>query len=82
MSIEFFNPNIIRKSTTPEGHAGENVFIFLPFYEYGYWSPSGRQLTFLSGEIVQKSSRPVQGITRPDSFRKDASSCPIAPTVL
>lgn len=82
MSLELYNPNVITKPQTPEGHSGDNVFMFLPFYAYGYWSPSGRQLTFLGSEIPQRSSRPVMGLARPDTFRKDASSCPIAASVI
>lgn len=75
--MEIFNPNIISKQATVEGHAGENASFFLPFYEKGRWYPSGLELTFLSTEIVQKSSRIHNGLSRPDTFRKDASSCPI-----
>lgn len=74
--VQLFNPNLTPKSVTPEGHTGADAFMFLPFYAYGYWSPSGRQLTFLTGELKQKSSRVLNGISRPDVFRKDASSCP------
>lgn len=77
---EYFNPNLIGRPATPEGHVGVNANIFLPFYSYGRWYASGKQLTYLTAEIRQKRSRPVLGLTRPDTFRKDASSCPIAIT--
>jgi hypothetical protein len=78
MSITLFNPEITRKQVTPEGDAGDNVFI--PLIGYGYWNPSGRELTFLTGEIVQKASRTLMGLSRPNTFRKDASSCNVAAT--
>lgn len=78
-----FNPNIVPKSATPEGHTGKYAGFLLPFYSYGYWFASGLQLTFLQSEIVQKTSVPaVLGLTRPDTFRKDASSCNGSPQVL
>lgn len=76
--INLFNPNLTPKSVTPEGHTGENSFMFLPFYTYGYWNSSGKQLTFLTGELPQRSRFVLNGITRPNVFRKDASSCPTA----
>lgn len=71
--ITLFNPNITKKAVTPEGDAGDNVFI--PLIGYGYWNPSGRILAFSTGEIVQKPSRTLMGLTRPNTFRKDASDC-------
>lgn len=81
--VALFNPNRGQsRAVTPEGHAGPNVFIPLPFYANGFWSPSGRKLTFLTGEIIQRKSRPNMGLTRPDTFRKDASSCPVGTAVV
>lgn len=73
--MEFFNPNVIGKPTTPEGHVGGNALLLLP---YTYWNSSGKLFTFVSSELAQRASRPVHGLTKPDTFRKDASSCPTA----
>lgn len=78
--MEFYNPNIAVKGTTPEGHAGAYAGFHLPFH--GYWFSSGQQIEFHTGELVQQPSRPLLGISRPDTFRKDCCSCPEAPAVL
>lgn len=75
MPIQFYNPNVIGKQATPEGHIGPNANVFLP---YRYWFASGRQITFLTGELPQRRSRILNGTTKPDTFRKDASDCPLA----
>lgn len=80
--MQFWNPNLISKQATPEGHAGVNASIFLPFYQYGRWFPSGQQLTFLTSEIPQRSSRILNGLSRPNTFRKDASSCPVGTSIV
>lgn len=72
--MEFFNPLSPVKAQTPEGHTGLNAHVYLPFY--GYWFASGQQYTFLTGEIAQRPSRPLLGLTRPDTFRKDCCGCP------
>lgn len=76
--MQFFNPNITPKAATPEGHAGANAAVYLPFYEHSYWFANGLQYTFHSAEIPQRSSRILNGLKRPNTFRKDASSCPVA----
>lgn len=73
--MQFYNPNKGVKSTGPEGFVGENAVLYLPFC--CWWSPSGKQYSFASGEIPQSPSRPVQGYTRPNDFVKNAPSCPI-----
>lgn len=70
----FYNPLTAVKPATPEGHTGRYAHIYLPFY--GYWFASGQEYTFASGEIIQRASRPLMGLTRPDSFRKDCCGCP------
>lgn len=69
----FYNPLTPVKPLTPEGTAGANALVYVPFY--GYWSPSGKQYTFLTGEIVQTPSRPLMGLSRPDTFKKDCCGC-------
>lgn len=78
MSLSLFNPLHIPKVATPEGHTGPHARLFLPFYQYGYWFANGQQLSFIHAELPQRSSRLLNGLTRPDTFRKDASSCPVA----
>jgi hypothetical protein len=74
--MEFFNPNLMPKQATPEGHAGPYAGFYLPFYQYGYWFKSGQQITFLTGELPQRASTVLLGLNKPNTFRKDASSCP------
>jgi hypothetical protein len=78
--MHFYNPLSPLKPATPEGHAGRYAHIYLPFY--GYWFASGQQYTFLTGEIVQRPSRPVLGLSRPDTFRKDCCDCPSTTAVV
>lgn len=82
--MELFNPNVIGRQATPEGHVGQNAHVFIPFGGIvgGYWFASGLELTFLTGEIRQRSSSIINGLSRPNSFRKDASSCNGAPTAV
>lgn len=76
--MNIFNPNVIHQAQTPEGHAGPNAGFLLPFYSYGHWYASGLQQSFVNSEIVQRGSTPLRGRSRPNTFRKDASSCPTA----
>lgn len=71
--MNFYNPLRSVKPQTPEGHAGPYAHINLPFY--GHWFPSGQEYTFTTGELVQRGSRPVMGLTRPDTFQKDCCGC-------
>lgn len=78
----FFNPlnPVNMKPATPEGHAGPYAHVFLPFY--GFWFPSGQQYSFNTGEIRQRASRPLNGLTRPDSFQKDCCGCGASQTAV
>lgn len=71
--MEFFNPLNQLRSADAEGHAGPYASFYLPFH--GYWFASGQQYTFLSGEIAQRPSKTVLGLSRPDTFRKDCCGC-------
>lgn len=78
--MQFFNPLTIERQTTPEGHQGADVSIFVPFL--GRWNPSGKEYTFLTGEIPQRKSTILQGLTKPNTFKKDAGACIQAPNTL
>lgn len=75
--MNFFNPNVTVKSATIEGHTGANAGFYLPFSEFGYWFASGQEVTFLTGEITQRSSKPLLGLSRPNTFQKDCCGCPV-----
>jgi len=80
MALNIYNPNLPMKQASPVGHVGPNAHVYLPVGGYSFFS--GQQYTFLTGRIPQRSSRIFNGTTKPNTFRKDASYCPVSPTAL
>lgn len=75
MAIVLYNPYSKQNQTTIEGHVGAAFHFMLP---YALFNPSGLQIASSSGEAPQRTARVINGVTRPDTFRKDASQCPVA----
>lgn len=74
--MEILNPNKIYQAQTPQGYSGLHAGFTLPFYTYSYYYADGLQQDFTAqSEISQKSSNPILGRSRPDTFQKDCCDC-------
>lgn len=65
----------VPKIAMRDGNTGAYARILLPFYEFGYWFPSGQQYTFPSSTAAQDPSMTMLGTSKPDTFTKGAGIC-------
>ncbi len=63
------------KQTNRDGGVGATPTLLLPFYEFGYWYPSGQQYTFGGSELPQQGGLTEQGTNMQNGFVKAAGIC-------
>ena len=68
MAIQLLPLSWVGPITTREGHVGGNALTLLPFY--GFWSPSGKVLTFPRSQVPQNNSQRFGPVPMPDTFQK------------
>lgn len=67
----------VPKIAMRDAWTGATAHIFLPFYTYGYWFPSGQQYTFPSGTANQDPTltTSLYGTSKPNTFVKAPQIC-------
>lgn len=65
----------IGKQTNRDGGVGAFANIMLPFYQYGYWYPSGQQYTFPNSEVAQQQGLTSNGTNQQNTFTKGVGIC-------
>lgn len=65
----------VPKISMRDGWTGATARILLPFYEFGYWFPSGQQYTFPNSTAAQDPSMTMIGTTKPNTFTKGPGIC-------
>jgi len=65
----------IGKATNRDGGVGAFPVLMLPFYQYGYWYPSGQQYTFSDSELPQQGGLTETATNMQNSFIKAAGVC-------
>ena len=73
MSIELLPLCSVPKVATRDGGVGAEARLLLPFY--GYWYPSGQELTFPESAVAQDDSRTLNGTNQPNLFTKSVGYC-------
>lgn len=68
MAIQLLPTSWVGPITTREGNVGGNALILLPFY--GFWSPSGKILTFPRSRTPQNNSPRFGPVPMEDNYQK------------
>lgn len=68
MAIQLLPTSWVGPVTTREGNVGGDAKLLLPFY--GFWSPSGKVLTFPRSAVPQNTNPHFGPIPMPDNYQK------------
>ena len=65
----------LQKVATRDGYTGPNARVWIPFF--GYWFADGRQIftNNVRADVAQNRSYNMQGLIKPNVFKKDCCSC-------
>ncbi len=74
MSVELLPLCSVGKAADRDGGVGPNARVMLPFYEFGYWYPDGKQYDFGS-DIGQDLATYTHGSRQADTFIKAYGVC-------
>lgn len=75
MAIRFFNMGAVRRPASRDGYAGGS-FMEVPFYPGGFYSPSGKILSFPQSVIKPTNfQKTLSGRSMPDTYSKGSSLC-------
>lgn len=74
MSVELLPLCSTGKAATRDGGVGPNTRVMLPFYEFGYWYPDGKQYAF-AGSIAQDLSTYTHATKQADTYIKSYGVC-------